>query len=91
MDDFASRTIINGNKMRSSVGKTVSIMVHVAQEAEKHCRSFRAKTTDNVDLDVVLSEPLNTNVKGWIEVIGVPSAHDTIRNNEVSKRLQPVV
>lgn len=84
MLDFAPRTIINGALMRNFISQPVSIMVHVEQEAEKYCKSFQAKTTDNLTIDVVLNDPLNTNIKGWIEVIGVPSGPDTIRSKEVS-------
>lgn len=84
MHEFVPRTIINGALLRNFISQHVSIMVHVEEEAEKNCRSFQAKTTDSLAIDVVLNEPLNTNVKGWIEVIGVPSGPDTIRNKEVS-------
>lgn len=84
MIDFAPRTIINGALMRNFISQHVSLTVHVEEEAERQCKSFKAKTTDDSTVNVMLAEPLNVSIKGWIEIIGVPSSPDTIRNKEVS-------
>lgn len=87
MIDFAPRTNINGALLRSFISQHVSLVVNVEEEAERQCKSFTAKTTDDHTVNIMLAEPLNVPVKGWIEVIGVPSSPDTIRNKEVSAML----
>lgn len=70
--------------MRNYSGQHVSIHVNVPNEVERQATSIKAKTTDDMDITISLSEPLNAPVKGWIEVIGVPTGTNSIRNKEVN-------
>lgn len=94
---FVPRTIINGGLLRSFISQNVSLIVHVEEEVALQSRSFVGKTTDDVTVTIQLDDPLNVQVKGWIEVIGVPSGADTIRNKEVGLSMmmtllfQPIV
>lgn len=83
MIEFTARTMVNGAMLRNYINEYVSIHVNVEQEAERHSSVIRAKTTDDLDVTINLSEPLNASVKGWIEVIGVPTSGNAIRNKEV--------
>lgn len=69
--------------MRNFSGQHVSIHVNVPTEVERQATSIKAKTTDDMDVTITLSEPLNAPVKGWIEVIGIPTSPNAIRNKEV--------
>lgn len=84
MISYAQRTIINGSLLRNHLNQNVSIHVNVEPEAERQANVIHAKTSDDLDIQIVLNEPLNTPVKGWIEIIGVPSSSTSIRNKEVS-------
>lgn len=84
MISFQSRTLVNGAMLRNFSGQHVSIHVNVPTEVERQATSIQAKTTDDMDVTISLSEPLNAPVKGWIEVIGVPTSPNAIRNKEVS-------
>lgn len=70
--------------MRNYSGQHVSIHVNVPNEVERQATTIKAKTTDDMDITISLSEPLNAPVKGWIEVIGVPTGANSIRNKEVN-------
>lgn len=83
MISFQERTLVNGSTLRNFSGQHVSIHVNVPTEVERQATSIKAKTTDDIDVTISLSEPLNAPVKGWIEVIGVPTGPNTIRNKEV--------
>lgn len=83
MISYAERTIVNGSLLREHLNKNVSIHVNVEPEAERYANVINAKTTDDMDVQIVLNEPLNTPVKGWVEIIGVPSSPTSIRNKEV--------
>lgn len=84
MISYAERTIVNGSLLRDHLNKNVSIHVNVEPEAERNAKVINAKTTDDLDVQIVLNEPLNTPVKGWMEIIGVPSSPTSIRNKEVN-------
>lgn len=83
MVSFTPRTIINGSLLRNFISQNVSLHVNVEEEADRQSKLIKGKTTDDVDVKIVLSEALNVPVKGWIEVIGIPQGPDTIRNKEV--------
>lgn len=82
--DFVERKIINGALMRQHIGKHVSIFLNVEMKAERSSSSFTGRTTDDVTVKVLLDEPLNVTLSGWIEVIGIPKSSDSIQNTEVS-------
>lgn len=84
MITFQSRTLVNGSMLRNFSGQHVSIHVNVPTEVERQATSIQGKTTDDLDVTISLAEPLNAPVKGWIEVIGVPTSANTIRNKEVN-------
>lgn len=84
MISFQPRTLVNGSMLRNFSGQHVSIHVNVPTEVERQAATIKAKTTDDVDVTISLSEPLNAPVKGWIEVIGVPTSPNTILNKEVN-------
>lgn len=77
------RLLVNGTMLRNYVGEQVSIHVNVPTEAERNTSTIHAKSTDDLDITINLTEPLNAPVKGWIEVIGTASGPNTIRNKEV--------
>lgn len=83
MISFTQRAIVNGATLRNFTSQHVSIHVNVQPEVERQSMVIKAKTTDDMDVVINLSEPLNTPVKGWIEVIGVPTGGNAIRNKEV--------
>lgn len=83
MISFQPRTLVNGSMLRNFSGQHVSIHVNVPTEAERQSTVIKAKTTDDLDVTINLAEPLNQPVKGWIEVIGVPTGPNSIRNKEV--------
>lgn len=83
MINYTPRTIINGSLLRNFISQNVSLHVHVEEEADRQSKVIKGKTTDDIEVKIVLGEALNVPVKGWIEVIGIPSAPDTIRNKEV--------
>lgn len=83
MISYVPRTIINGALLRNFISQHVSLLVHVEEEADRQSKIILGKTTDDVQVKVMLNEPLNVPVKGWIEVIGIPATPDTIRNKEV--------
>lgn len=84
MISFTPRTLVNGSMLRNFISQHVSIHVNVQPEAERGATSIKAKTTDDLDVTIGLSEPLNSPVVGWIEVIGIPTSGNAIRNKEVS-------
>lgn len=81
-----SRSIINGKLLKEHMGENVCIMVKV-ETVESSGKSFRGKTTDNVNLLVTLNDPLNVPIADWVEVIGIPAGVDAIRCKEVCLRL----
>lgn len=87
MISFQSRALVNGSMLRNFSGQRVSIHVNVPTEVERQASMIKAKTTDDMDVTISLDEPLNTPVKGWIEVIGVVSGPNSIVNKEVIVRL----
>lgn len=89
MITFQSRVVVNGAMLRNFSGQHVSIHVNVPTEVERQATSIKAKTTDDMDVTINLSEPLNQPIKGWIEVIGVPSGPNAILNKEVMFRCCP--
>lgn len=84
MITFTPRTLVTGSMLRNFISQYVSIHVNVQPEAERGASVIKAKTTDDLDVTINLSEPLNSPVNGWIEVIGVPTGPNAIRNKEVS-------
>lgn len=84
---FSERTIINGGLLRQHIGKNVSIFLNIEPKAERSITTVNGKTTDDVAVKLLLDEPLNVPLNGWIEVIGVPKSSDTIQNTEVSKTI----
>lgn len=84
MISYAQRTLVNGSLLRDHINKNVSIHVNVEPEAERYAKVINGKTTDDIDVQIFLNEPLNTPVKGWVEIIGVPNSSTSIQNKEVS-------
>lgn len=87
MISFTPRTLVTGSMLRNFIDKHVSIHVNVESEVERGVSVIHAKTTDDLDVTIEISEPLNSPVKGWIEVIGIPTSANTIRNKEVTVKL----
>lgn len=83
MISSSPHVLVNGAMLRNFSGQQVSIHVNVQPEAERNASTIKAKSTDDVDVTISLTEPLNAPVKGWIEVIGVPTGPNAIRNKEV--------
>lgn len=84
MISFTPRTLVIGSMLRNYIDKHISIHVNVENEVERGASFINAKTTDDLDVTIELADALNSPVKGWIEVIGVPTNATTIRNKEVS-------
>ncbi|XP_058124384.1 uncharacterized protein LOC131281738 [Anopheles ziemanni] len=82
MQSFERRAIVNAALLKRNVGQPVSIHVKV-DRAESGCKSFSGKSTDGVNVQVMLSEPLNGTVKGWVEIIGVAAPNDTVRAKQI--------
>lgn len=80
---MVKRQIINGALMGKHTGESVSLTVYVDQEVQRSATHFSAKTTDDQAIEVNLNEPLNTPVKGWIEIIGTPKSTHAIHTDEV--------
>ncbi|XP_055303028.1 uncharacterized protein LOC129568783 [Sitodiplosis mosellana] len=83
MISFTPRTLVTGSMLRNFIDKHVSIHVNVETEVDRGASVIKAKSSDDQDVTIELSEPLNSPVKGWIEVIGIPTSANTIRNKEI--------
>lgn len=83
MITFTPRTLVTGSMLRNYIDTHVSIHVNVPQEVDRGATVIKATTTDDLDVTINLSEALNSPVKGWIEIIGIPTSANTIRNKEV--------
>lgn len=86
---FIRRNIVNGNLLRRFTDKRVSIIVDI-QDIDSSGKILKGKTTDEQLIRVSLSEPVNSPIQGWVEIIGVPTGTDHIRCDEVSKRNQSI-
>lgn len=84
MISFQPRKLVNGAMLRNYSGQHVSIHLNVPIEVERQATMFKAQTTDDMEVTINLAEPLNTPIKGWIEVIGVPTSSNVIQNKEVT-------
>uniref|UniRef100_A0A182M6M7 Uncharacterized protein n=1 Tax=Anopheles culicifacies TaxID=139723 RepID=A0A182M6M7_9DIPT len=82
MLQFERRSIVNGASLKRHVGQPISVHLKV-DRAEDGCKSFSGKTTDGVNVQVMLLEPLNGACTGWIEVIGVAGPNDTVRGKQI--------
>uniref|UniRef100_A0A182JQI1 Uncharacterized protein n=1 Tax=Anopheles christyi TaxID=43041 RepID=A0A182JQI1_9DIPT len=82
MLQFERRTIVNGALMKRHVGQPISIHLKV-ERAHDGCKSFSGKSTDGVNVQVLLSDPLNGVCSGWVEVIGIAAPNDTVRGKEI--------
>lgn len=91
MISYVQRILVNGSLLRDHLNKNVCIHVNIEPEAERYAKVINAKTTDDMDVQIILNEPLNTPVKGWVEIIGVPSSPTSIRNKEVNFRQSSLV
>lgn len=78
---FESRTLVNGGMLKQFTGQSVSIMVRVESVAGS---TLLAMSTDNQKLRINLPSELSATQGSWVEVIGIPSAGDTIRAKEVN-------
>uniref|UniRef100_A0AAG5DS68 Uncharacterized protein n=1 Tax=Anopheles atroparvus TaxID=41427 RepID=A0AAG5DS68_ANOAO len=79
---FERRSIVNGALLKRSIGQSISIHLKV-DRAESGCKSFSGKSSDGVNVQVLLSEPLNGVCTGWVEIIGVAAPNDTVRGKEI--------
>ncbi|EDW07515.1 replication protein A 14 kDa subunit A [Drosophila mojavensis] len=77
---FESRTLVNGGMLKQFTGQSVSIMVRVESVAGS---TLLAISTDNQKLRINLPSELSAAQGSWVEVIGIPSAGDTIRAKEI--------
>ncbi|XP_052869656.1 uncharacterized protein LOC128275256 [Anopheles cruzii] len=82
MAQFEDRVIVNASLLKRHIDKPVSIHLKV-DEAANGCRSFSGKSTDGMDVQVQLSEPLNGKCSGWVEIIGVADTQNTVRGKEI--------
>lgn len=80
--EFENRSIINGKLLKEHMGENVCIMVKV-ETVDGSGKMFRGKTSDNVNIQVNVSEPLNGPIADWVEVIGIPAGQNAIRCKEV--------
>ncbi|KAL1380343.1 hypothetical protein pipiens_011674 [Culex pipiens pipiens] len=80
--DFEPRTIVNGAQLKHHPGKAVSIHLFV-DRAETDGRSFTGRSTDGLNIQVVLSQPLSELLHGWVEVIGMAGSNESVRCKEI--------
>lgn len=83
MISFTSRSIVNGNLLRRFINQKVNIMVNI-EDIDSNGKVLKGKSTDNQSVQVYLSEPISSPVRGWVEVIGEPTGSDRINCDEVS-------
>lgn len=74
--------IINGALLKDYIGQNVSLLVKA--QSNEGVSSLKAQTTDSKDVQISLTEALNSTLDGWVEVIGVPSGPNAIKGKEVS-------
>ncbi|XP_026462241.1 uncharacterized protein LOC113364068 [Ctenocephalides felis] len=72
---------VNGAYMRMCQGSSVSLM-GLVNNADRSGRFINVLTTDNVNVKVILNEPLSEPLSGWIEIIGQPVGKDSINCNQ---------
>ncbi|XP_050078799.1 uncharacterized protein LOC126565645 [Anopheles maculipalpis] len=82
MQQFERRSIVNGALLKRHIGQCVSIHLKVDRAADG-CRTFKGSTTDGVNVQVILSEPLNGACTGWVEVIGIAGPNDMVRCKQI--------
>lgn len=80
--NFEPRSIVNGALLKRYSGQSVSIHLFV-DRADKDGRSFTGKSTDDMPIQVLLSEPLSSLLHGWVEVIGMAGSNESVRCKEI--------
>ncbi|XP_058446140.1 uncharacterized protein LOC131427185 [Malaya genurostris] len=80
--EFEPRAIVNGSLLKRHSGQPISIHVYV-ERADKDGRSFTARSTDGIPINVFLGEPLSSLLHGWVEVIGMAGSNDSVRCKEI--------
>lgn len=83
MISFAPRKLVNGATLRNSSGAHVAIFVNL-ENAERYARTVTGKTSDDIEVRLELDDPLNVDVNGWVQAIGVAKSPNTIQTKEVS-------
>lgn len=83
MISFAPRKLVNGATLRSSTGAHVAIFLNL-ENAERYARTITGKTSDDIEVRLELDDPLNVDVNGWVQAIGVAKGPNTIQAKEVS-------
>lgn len=81
---FQSRDLVNGSLLRQKNGANVSILVKIVN-IEGAGRVIKGKTTDNMDIRVMLTEAFQNQSTSnqWVEVIGTVTGNDVIKGKEV--------
>lgn len=83
MVNFIPRKLVNGAILRTTTGEQVAIHVNV-ENGERYARTITGKTIDDLEVRLELDEPLNVEVNGWIQAIGIAKASNAIQAHEVS-------
>uniref|UniRef100_A0A182PQ36 Uncharacterized protein n=1 Tax=Anopheles epiroticus TaxID=199890 RepID=A0A182PQ36_9DIPT len=82
MQSFERRSIVNGALLKRHVGQPISIHLKL-DRADDVCKSFSGKSTDGVNVQVMLSNPLNGVCSGWVEVIGTAAPNGMVHGKEI--------
>lgn len=88
MIGFVPRKLVNGATLRSATGAHVAIFLNI-ENAERFARTITGKTTDDIEVRLELDDPLNLDVSGWIQAIGVAKGPNVIQTKEVSEYFLP--
>lgn len=83
MENFKTRTFVNGVALQRSIGKTVSILVKPIN-IDSSSRILTMSTTDGMEVKVVVEDPLNAPIEDWVEVHGIVESGESIKCSEVS-------
>jgi len=83
---YQPRNVINGALLKQHMGKEISIFLRV-DDVDPAGSTLVCKSSDDKDIRVTLAVPLDSLIKGWVEVIGTPTGLNSVRCREVSNFL----
>ena len=85
--DFEERNVVNGAFLRRYLNGQVSIHLHLDRPVYQGTSTFFGKSTDGMEIRVNLDQALNSNIEGWIEVIGRVTSDSALYCDNVRKFL----
>jgi len=81
--DSEEQHLINGALMKKYSGQLVRIWINIPGSTSTGGNKVQGTTTDDRIINVVLAQPLNQPISGWIEVLGKPVDATTINCSEI--------